>query len=85
MLKTIASLWKSKAGSKAVLNGYMESGERDKKGAKVVMFKNDKATDENRQPQFRLCVEVDDEQPQAKPAPRTNPDDFSASDDDVPF
>lgn len=59
-LKNIAALWKGKPGSKAVLSGYMETGERGKKGPRVMVFKNEDATDENRKPHYRL-VQADED------------------------
>lgn len=58
-LKTIGSLWVGKAGSKAKLSGYLDGPNRTK-GAKVFVFPNEKATAENRQPQYRLVVQSDE-------------------------
>lgn len=83
-LKTIGSLWVGKAGSKAKLSGYMDGPNRTK-GPKVFVFPNEKATAENRQPQYRLCVEEADEQPApyfADTPPSEKPHD---PDDDVAF
>lgn len=57
-LKTIGSLWTGRPGSKAVMSGHMEGPNRTR-GPKVLIFPNDKATPENRQPQYRICVEDD--------------------------
>lgn len=58
-LKTIGSLWVGKPGSKAKLSGHLE-GENRANGPKIFVFVNEKATDENRQPKYRLCQEVPD-------------------------
>jgi len=80
-LKTIGSLWLAKSGSKAKLSGYMDGPNRTK-GAKVFVFPNDKATPENRQPQYRLCVEDDEKEPEPSASAQSLGSDF---DDETPF
>jgi hypothetical protein len=81
-LRTIGSLWIGKAGSKAKLSGYMDGPNRTK-GPKVFVFPNEKATAENRQPQYRLCVEDD---AAGKSQDTMHPrDEDPFGDDSVPF
>lgn len=80
-LKTIGSLWVAKSGSKAKLSGYMDGPNRTTKGPKVFVFPNEKATAENRQPQYRLCVE--DDAPETMTAKDVR--DALVDDDSVPF
>lgn len=73
-LKTIGSLWVGKSGSKAKLSGYMDGPNRTK-GPKVFVFPNEKATAENRQPQYRLVVEEPDAEKAAPNSPEPLQDD----------
>jgi hypothetical protein len=92
-LKTVGSLWVAKSGSKAKLSGYMDGPNRTK-GPKVLILPNEKATPENRQPQYRICVEEAEDAKALPPLPDpfrpgaptvSGNDDFQVGDDDVPF
>ena len=74
-LKNIGSLWVSKPGQRSKLNGYLDGPNRTK-GQRILVLPNDKATPENRQPQYRLVVQGDEGE--AEPA-------SFDSDDSVPF
>jgi hypothetical protein len=82
-LKNIGSLWIARSGSKAAFTGYMDGPNRTK-GPKILVFPNEKATPENRQPQFRI---VQDDGAEAKSDVTTtwNSGRADGSDEETPF
>jgi hypothetical protein len=79
-LRFIGSLWVSKAGQKSKLNGYLDGPNRTR-GERIVVIPNEKATGENRQPQYRLCVQEDEAPKKDAPPPDGAFGDF----DEPPF
>lgn len=59
-LKKLASLWKGKPGSKALLTGKTDAQLGAWSNMKVVMFKNDKGGNEKR-PDYRLMYDDGDD------------------------
>lgn len=83
-LKNVGGLWRGKPNSKAVLSGTIELEGKDGPKTKVFVFKNeDRAND--RQPEFRICFGVEDEEGQRPARREASREDFQVSDDDVPF